>query len=154
MRTCRNTLGSNVSTRTGPCFSSTASPKPPRAGPRSWPTTVPWPNRPPRRPFPIASSLSREEVRAAVFTELLAANFYWQETFGATLSWNADLEEVVLIYQLKHARMKELERQSNEAETRQTETLSDQQIVDLVENAIRSNPQDFPLLTKYYLEAA
>ena len=39
-----------------------------------------------------------EEVRAAVFTELLAANFYWQETFGATLSWNTDLEEVVLIY--------------------------------------------------------
>ena len=41
-----------------------------------------------------------EEVRAAVFTELLAANFYWQETYGATLSWNADLEEVVLIYPL------------------------------------------------------
>ena len=40
------------------------------------------------------------EVRAAVFTELLAANFYWQETYGATLSWNADLEEVVLIYPL------------------------------------------------------
>ena len=50
--------------------------------------------------------------------------------------------------------MKELERQSNEAETRQTEILTDQQIVDLVENAIRSNPQDFPLLTKYYLNAA
>lgn len=30
----------------------------------------------------------------------MAANFYWQETFGATLSWNADLEEVVLIYPL------------------------------------------------------
>ena len=41
-----------------------------------------------------------EEARADVFTELLAANFYWQETFGATLSWNADLEEVVLIYPL------------------------------------------------------
>ena len=41
-----------------------------------------------------------EEVRAAVFTELLAANFYWQETFGATLSWNAALEEVVLIFPL------------------------------------------------------
>ncbi len=41
-----------------------------------------------------------EKVRAAVFTDLLAANFYWQETFGATLSWNADLEEVVLIYPL------------------------------------------------------
>ena len=41
-----------------------------------------------------------EEVRASVFTELLSANFYWKETFGATLSWNADLEEVVLIYPL------------------------------------------------------
>ena len=41
-----------------------------------------------------------EEARAEVFTELLSANFYWRETFGATLSWNADLEEVVLIYPL------------------------------------------------------
>ena len=39
-----------------------------------------------------------EDVRADVFAELLAANFYWKETLGATLSWNADLEEVVLIY--------------------------------------------------------
>ena len=31
-----------------------------------------------------------EEARADVFTELLAANFYWQETFGATISWNAE----------------------------------------------------------------
>ena len=41
-----------------------------------------------------------EEVRAAVFTELLAANFYWKETFGATISWNADLEEAVITYPL------------------------------------------------------
>lgn len=39
-----------------------------------------------------------EAVRADVFTDLLAANFYWQKTLGATLSWNADLEQVVLIY--------------------------------------------------------
>lgn len=39
-----------------------------------------------------------ETVRADVFTDLLSANFYWQETLGATLSWNADLEQVVLIY--------------------------------------------------------
>jgi len=44
-----------------------------------------------------------EEIRGAVFTDLLAANFYWKETFGATLSWNADLEEVVLIYPLSLA---------------------------------------------------
>lgn len=41
-----------------------------------------------------------EEARAAVFTKLLAANFYWMETFGATISWNADLEEAVIIYPL------------------------------------------------------
>ena len=41
-----------------------------------------------------------EETRAEVFTALLAANFYWNETLGATLSWNADLEEAVLIYPL------------------------------------------------------
>ena len=44
-----------------------------------------------------------EEARADVFTELLAANFYWQETFGATISWNADLEEAVIIYPLSLA---------------------------------------------------
>jgi len=41
-----------------------------------------------------------EDARAEVFAELLAANFYWRETFGATLSWNADIGEVVLIYPL------------------------------------------------------
>ncbi|MBP5320930.1 MAG: type III secretion system chaperone [Kiritimatiellae bacterium] len=39
-----------------------------------------------------------ETARAEVFTDLLSANFYWKETLGATLSWNADLEQVVLIY--------------------------------------------------------
>ena len=40
------------------------------------------------------------EARQEVFAELLSANFYWNETFGATISWNADLEEAVLIYPL------------------------------------------------------
>jgi hypothetical protein len=40
-----------------------------------------------------------------------------------------------------------------EGEIRQSETMSDAQIVELVENAIRDNPNDFPLLTKYYLNA-
>ena len=44
-----------------------------------------------------------EEVRAEVFTELLAANFYWNDTFGATISWNVDLEEAVIIYPLNLA---------------------------------------------------
>ena len=39
-----------------------------------------------------------EEARAYVFTELLSANFYWKETLGATISWNADLEEAVIMY--------------------------------------------------------
>ena len=39
-----------------------------------------------------------EERREAVFTELLAANFYWNETYGATISWNLDLEEAVIMY--------------------------------------------------------
>jgi hypothetical protein len=56
-------------------------------------------------------------------------------------------------YNVKNARKEELERQMRELEIQQTETLNDQQIVDLVENAIRSRPQDFPLLTKYYLNA-
>ena len=39
-----------------------------------------------------------EEVRADVFTELLSANFYWRTTLGATISWNASLEQVVIMY--------------------------------------------------------
>ena len=54
-------------------------------------------DRLPQKPCNLSAAW---RVRADVFTELLAANFYWQETFGATLSWNADLEEVVLIYPL------------------------------------------------------
>ena len=41
-----------------------------------------------------------EEIRADVFTDLLAANFYWNDTYGATLSWNTDMEEAVIIYPL------------------------------------------------------
>ena len=40
-----------------------------------------------------------------------------------------------------------------ESEIDQTESKTDAQIVELAENAIRDNPQDFPLLTKFYLEA-
>ena len=36
--------------------------------------------------------------QADVFADLLSANYYWQETLGATLSWNPALEQVVLIY--------------------------------------------------------
>lgn len=39
-------------------------------------------------------------------------------------------------------------------EIEQSQNVSDEALVELVENAIRSNPQDFPLLTKYYLDAA
>ena len=56
-------------------------------------------------------------------------------------------------FNAKNARLQELEQQMHQAEIDQTENLSDEQIVELVENAIRSRPQDFPLLTKYYLNA-
>lgn len=39
------------------------------------------------------------ERRAHVFGRLLEANFYWIGTRGATLSYHADLEQVVLQYQ-------------------------------------------------------
>ena len=38
-------------------------------------------------------------------------------------------------------------------EMEQTAAMSDEQIVEMVENAIRDNAKDFPLLTKYYLNA-
>ena len=38
-------------------------------------------------------------------------------------------------------------------EKEQTDTLSDDEIVELVEKTIRDNPADYPLLTKYYLNA-
>ena len=47
----------------------------------------------------------------------------------------------------------ELNAELDAKEREQTENLSDQDIVDLVENVIRSSPKDFPLLTKYYLNA-
>ena len=40
-----------------------------------------------------------------------------------------------------------------ERQIEQTETMTNAQIVEMVENVIRDNPQDFPLLTKYYLNA-
>ena len=46
-----------------------------------------------------------EELRAKVFTELLAANFYWKETFGATISWNADLEELDSLAKVAYKRL-------------------------------------------------
>ena len=40
-----------------------------------------------------------------------------------------------------------------ERQIEQTETMTNAQIVEMVENVIRDNPKDFPLLTKYYLNA-
>ena len=56
--------------------------------------------------------------------------------------------------ELKAREKRRIEEEMARLETAQTETLSDQQIVELVEKSIRDNPQDFPLLTKYYLNAA
>ena len=41
-----------------------------------------------------------DAARAEVFTSLLSAHFYWNGTLGATLSWDAGLEQVVIIYPL------------------------------------------------------
>ena len=41
-----------------------------------------------------------DAARAKVFTALLSANFYWNGTLGATLSWDDGLEQVVIIYPL------------------------------------------------------
>ena len=57
-------------------------------------------------------------------------------------------------FDVKNARLQEIDQQILQSERQQTDTLSNQQIVEMVENAIRSRPQDFPLLTKYYLNAA
>ena len=54
-------------------------------------------------------------------------------------------------FDVKNARLQEIDQQILQSEKQQTDTLSNQQIVDLVEDAIRSRPQDFPLLTRYYL---
>lgn len=54
-------------------------------------------------------------------------------------------------FDVKNARLQEIDQQILQSEKQQTDTLSNQQIVDLVEDAIRSRPQDFPLLSRYYL---
>ena len=42
------------------------------------------------------------EVRGAVFQALLAANYYWKETLGATLSGHQDLDQVILAYPIPY----------------------------------------------------
>lgn len=39
-----------------------------------------------------------EQAEAFVYRALLAANFYWKETVGATLSYSEELDQVVLAY--------------------------------------------------------
>ena len=62
---------------------------------------------------------------------------------------NAPQNEIETVQNLQA----QVENEVREREKAQTDNLTDQQIVDLVENAIRSRPQDFPFLTKYYLNA-
>ena len=50
----------------------------------------------------------------------------------------------------KQNQMKALQKQAREAEIAQTENLSDEQVVEMVEKAIRDNAADFPLLSQYY----
>jgi len=44
-----------------------------------------------------------DEVRGPVFQSLLAANYYWKDTLGATLSWHLELEQVLISYPIAHA---------------------------------------------------
>ena len=46
-----------------------------------------------------------------------------------------------------------LVQESMRREKEQTDTVSDDQLVEQIEKAIRDNPTEFPLLTKYYLNA-
>ena len=62
---------------------------------------------------------------------------------------NAPQNEIEAVQNLQA----QVENEVREREKAQTNNLTDQQIVDLVENATRSRPQDFPFLTKYYLNA-
>lgn len=43
-----------------------------------------------------------ENVRGPVFQALLAANYYWKETLGATLSWHLELEQAILSYPIPY----------------------------------------------------
>lgn len=58
-----------------------------------------------------------------------------------------------LEFQAKNTRLQEIENEMQQGEIEQTNTLTDRQVVELVENAIRARPQDFPFLAKYYLNA-
>ena len=49
---------------------------------------------------------------------------------------------------------KSIDQESKRLEMEQTDTVSDDALVDQIEKAIRDNPADFPLLTKYYLNAS
>lgn len=44
-----------------------------------------------------------DAAEQGVYRELLAANFYWRETVGATLSYSVELDQVVLAYPLNVA---------------------------------------------------
>ena len=67
------------------------------------------------------------------------------------LSMADNVNEVEL--EVKRQEKARLVQQMREGEIRQTEDVSDEALVEMVENAIRDNPNDFPLLTKYYLNA-
>ena len=73
----------------------------------------------------------------------------FQRQLGELDASNAPQNEVIAVQNMQTKAEDEMRR----LEKAQTDNLTDAQIVDLVENAIRSRPQDFPLLTKYYLNA-
>lgn len=93
---------------------------------------------------------SRSETRHGAHTYRAATNAFLKAERDRLADELVDLP-AGQEFDVKNARLQEIDQQILQSEKQQTDTLSDQQIVDLVENAIRSRPQDFPLLTRYYL---
>ena len=97
-----------------------------------------------------ANTLKRELHRIMTHPETKASVRDMAERSFADLEQNgAPAAEITAAQNLRD----ELSAELAAAEREQTANLSDQDIVDLVENVIRSSPKDFPLLAKYYLNA-
>ncbi len=97
----------------------------------------------------LREQLMKEAERLTLLTSPRAARMAELERLQDAIATLPDGPE-------RNAKVAERERlvaEMRRLETEQTETLSDAQIVDLVESSIRDDPADFPLLTKYYLNA-
>ena len=97
----------------------------------------------------LRDQLMKEAERLTLLTSPRAARMAELDRLQTEIATLADGPERTAKLAEKDRLVAEMRR----LETEQTETLTDAQIIDLVETSIRSNPQSFPLLTKYYLNA-